>query len=257
MSSKYTAILIPDDDGKTRRYRITGFRLKGFIVLGVVFFCLTIGLLLFYIPKASQYESMKIQFEHFVSERSQILELSRDLNRLHQMDELIRNSLGTNLDLPQDSSAGGKGASRKKAISYIQNIPSVPPISGYISQRTDQNSLFIRRGHYGIDIVVKEGEPIQASAAGLVVFSDWTYDQGNVVILYHGDGYFTHYGHNKRNLKHQRERVARGEVIALSGDTGNSSGPHLHYEIWKDGEAMDPMDYFPAFKLKDLTTKNG
>ncbi|MBL7014374.1 MAG: M23 family metallopeptidase [Candidatus Marinimicrobia bacterium] len=257
MGQKYTAILIPDDEGETKRFRISGFRLKSAIASVVIFLTLVVGLFLFYVPQAMKYDTMKKQYELFAAERTQVLELSRDLQRLQQMDKLIRSSLGTPKNVVIDTTTDGFITNQNQTISYIDNIPSVPPVLGYISQRTESDLSFIKRGHYGVDIVVKEGEPIQASAAGLVVFSDWTYDQGNVIILYHGDGYFTHYGHNQKNLKSQRDIVARGEVIALSGNTGNSSGPHLHYEIWKDGVAVDPLDYFPAFKSKDLTPKNG
>lgn len=257
MSQKYTAILIPDHDGETRRFRVSGLRLKGAIAGIFLLIIAVIATLFYYIPRSMEFESMKSQYEQFAAERSKVLELSRDLERIEQMDQLIRNSLGTPRKVNLQELTLIEKEDKKGAISYFENIPSVPPITGYISRRADQGRSFIQRGHFGIDIVVKEGEPVQASAAGLVVFSDWTYDQGNVIILYHGDGYFTHYGHNQQNLKNQREMVTRGEVIALSGNTGHSSGPHLHFEIWKDGEAVDPLDYFPSLKEKDLTSKNG
>ena len=257
MGQKYTAILIPDNDGKTRRFRLSGFRLKSALIFSVILLVIIVGMFLHYIPQSMKYDSMKKQYEVFAAERTQILELSRDLQRLKQMDKLIRNSLGTSNVSMGDTSSFGLLTTQNETISYIENIPSVPPVLGYVSQRSEKDKSFIQPGHYGIDIVIKEGEPIQASAAGLVVFSDWTYDQGNLIILYHGDGYFTHYGHNQKNLKNQRDMVTRGEVIALSGNTGNSSGPHLHYEIWKNGVAVDPLDYFPAFKTTDLTSNNG
>jgi murein DD-endopeptidase MepM/ murein hydrolase activator NlpD len=111
--------------------------------------------------------------------------------------------------------------------------------------------------HGGIDIVAKQGAPIKASASGLVVFSGWTYEMGNLIIIHHGDGYFTHYGHNQQNFKYQLDIVKRGEVIGLVGDTGISSGPHLHFEIWKDKQSIDPLNYFPEYKQTDLTSSNG
>ena len=106
------------------------------------------------------------------------------------------------------------------------------------------------------DIVAKEGEPIIASASGVVVFSAWTYEFGNLIILYHGDDYFTHYGHNKQNLKQTLDTIERGEVIGLVGNTGVSSGPHLHFEVWREFEAVDPLIYFPEYRSKDLTSFN-
>ena len=141
-------------------------------------------------------------------------------------------------------------------ISYVDNIPSLPPIQGFVTQRLGERGVFIRRGHHGIDIVAKEGEPVFASASGVVLFSEWTYTYGNLIIIYHRDGYFTHYAHNKQNFKNALDIVERGDVIAQVGDTGSSTGPHLHFEIWKDFVPMDPLDYFPEYTLKDLTSHN-
>ena len=103
---------------------------------------------------------------------------------------------------------------------------------------------------------MKEGEPVYASASGFVVFSDWTYDFGNYIILYHGDDYFSVYGHNKNNFVKVREFVNRSAIIASSGSTGIVSGPHLHFEIWKDGEAVNPLELFPKYKQKDISVNN-
>ena len=113
--------------------------------------------------------------------------------------------------------------------------------------------MFIKKSHVGIDIVAKEGEPILAAATGVVVFSGWTYEFGNMIILYHGDDYFTHYGHNKQNFKKQLDIVKRGEVIALVGSTGISTGPHLHFEVWREFSPVDPMLYFPEYDSLSLT----
>ena len=116
-------------------------------------------------------------------------------------------------------------------------------------------SYFWQKNHYGIDIAVHEGEPVLAAAGGRVIFSGWTYDLGNLIIIYHGDDYFTHYGHNQLNLIQNHGIVKRGDVIALAGSTGISSGPHLHFEIWKDGDAIDPLVFFPEYKERDLSVE--
>ena len=71
-----------------------------------------------------------------------------------------------------------------------------------------------------------------------------------------GDGYFTHYGHNQQNLRFQLDMIKKGEVIGLVGDTGISSGPHLHFEIWKDNKSINPLIYFPEYNETDLTSNN-
>ena len=111
------------------------------------------------------------------------------------------------------------------------------------------------REHYGVDIAAPIGEPVMASASGQVVFSGWTTELGNLVIIYHGNEYFTYYGHNELILVKVYEKVKRGDVISTSGNSGISSGPHLHFEIWKDGEPVDPLLYFPELNKTDISVK--
>ena len=129
--------------------------------------------------------------------------------------------------------------------SIQRNLPLRLPVSGYITQGF-QPSL----GHFGIDIAGKEGSPILAAAEGYIIFSGWTYDAGNMIIIAHGGGYFTFYKHNQALLKSANSFVKPGEPIALLGNTGAMShGPHLHFEVWKDGIARDPSDYVLNFHL--------
>ena len=91
---------------------------------------------------------------------------------------------------------------------------------------------------------------------GAVVFSGWTYGYGNLVIVFHGDGYFSLYGHNQRNLVEERQRIGRGDVLALVGESGLSSGPHLHFEIWENGNPVDPRKYIIPYRSQDLTVRS-
>ena len=77
-----------------------------------------------------------------------------------------------------------------------------------------------------------------------------------MIILYHGDDYFTHYGHNKNNLVDQLDIVNRGDVIGLVGSTGISTGPHLHFEVWRQFEPVDPFVFFPEYNNSNLTYIN-
>ena len=130
-------------------------------------------------------------------------------------------------------------------ISFIQNLFGqqqdktiffILPVNGYISRDFDPD-----RGHYGIDIVVKDGTPVYASAGGFVVFSGYTNNYGNIIILNHSDGYLSIYKHCSVILKKEREFVKQGELIAQSGNSGlATTGPHLHFEIWHNGKPVDP-----------------
>ncbi|MFH0774871.1 MAG: LysM peptidoglycan-binding domain-containing M23 family metallopeptidase [bacterium] len=97
--------------------------------------------------------------------------------------------------------------------------------------------------HQGIDIAVNEGTQIRASADGVVTYSGFYGNYGNVVIITHKHDLSTIYAHNKENLSKIEDRVKQGDVIALAGSTGRSTGPHLHFEIRSKGVAKDPLGY--------------
>ena len=97
-------------------------------------------------------------------------------------------------------------------------------------------------GHMGIDFGVKSGSPVYASAGGLVTFSDYTISSGYTIIIQHDQNYITIYQHCSSLLKKARDVVSQGELIALSGNSGkNTTGPHLHFEIWQNGKPVDPQ----------------
>jgi lipoprotein NlpD len=115
--------------------------------------------------------------------------------------------------------------------------------------RGSPSSLFGSRGrgqHEGIDIPAREGTPVVAAESGRVVLSGRRLgDYGNVVIVKHAGRYATVYAHNRRNLVREGEFVEKGQAIAQVGESGNASGPHLHFEIRRDRRAQDPLLYLP------------
>ena len=98
--------------------------------------------------------------------------------------------------------------------------------------------------HKGYDIAAAKTLQIKASAPGKVIFSGWKNDYGNLIIVSHSDGYTTYYAHNKENNASVNDVVKQGQVIAVMGSTGDSTGVHLHFEIRIDGKAVDPGKYF-------------
>jgi murein DD-endopeptidase MepM/ murein hydrolase activator NlpD len=102
------------------------------------------------------------------------------------------------------------------------------------------------RLHSGMDIAAPAGTPIQAAAAGQVVFSGTQAGYGNVVVIQHEEGYSTLYAHTTANLVSVGTTVSQGQPIATVGSTGRSTGPHLHFEVRKDGKRLDPVQFFAA-----------
>lgn len=97
--------------------------------------------------------------------------------------------------------------------------------------------------HSGIDIAVPTGSPVKATADGVVSFSGWNGGSGYLVVIEHGFDFSTYYAHNKDNKVRVGQEVKRGEIIAYAGSTGNSTGPHSHYEIWRNGRHINPKPY--------------
>lgn len=97
--------------------------------------------------------------------------------------------------------------------------------------------------HSGLDISAPTGSPVKATADGIVSFAGWSAGNGNLVVVEHGFGYSTFYAHNSSIAVKVGQRVKRGDTLAYVGSTGNTTGPHLHYEVWHNGKAINPMGF--------------
>ena len=111
-----------------------------------------------------------------------------------------------------------------------------PPAKGMITEKYNA-----KEKHFAIDIALAKNTPIKATLNGTVIFADWTPTTGNVIILRHNNGFISVYKHAASLTKSQGDIVRTGEVIALAGSSGQeSTGVHLHFELWKDGYPIDP-----------------
>jgi murein DD-endopeptidase MepM/ murein hydrolase activator NlpD len=125
--------------------------------------------------------------------------------------------------------------------------PGIMPVHGPVSspfaaERFDP-VVHVVRPHEGIDLAAPAGTPIAAPAAGVVVGVQWEEGYGNYVTIDHGYGVVTRYAHCSRILVVRGQHVQRGQKIALVGSTGEATGPHLHYEVWINGHAVDPKGF--------------
>ena len=255
--SRYTFLIVPDHDGKNRQFSISrnGTLVLIFTIVGIIT-SMVIGLLIFG-PKAFDHDRMKNRYTEEIEERTAVLELYRDLERMKQMELVVQKALGSNLVKSEfeDGKLVETIDDQKIRAGYLNNVPSLLPVSGVVTQNMIINNKDDIRKHLGVDIAVPTGQPILASASGQVVFSGWTPDLGNLVVIYHNNEYFTYYGHNELILVNTYEKVDRGDTIATSGNSGISSGPHLHFEIWKDGEPVDPLLYFPELNQSNISVE--
>jgi murein DD-endopeptidase MepM/ murein hydrolase activator NlpD len=121
--------------------------------------------------------------------------------------------------------------------------PRAMPVDGSISSHygTSEHPRSAEdRFHAGIDVRAPSGSPIRATADGIVSFCGWSGKNGNLVAIEHGSGFRTIYAHNRVNIVKIGQRVKRGDMIGYVGATGNATGSHVHYEVWKDGKPVNP-----------------
>jgi len=107
-----------------------------------------------------------------------------------------------------------------------------------------------REWHAGIDLTANTGSAIHPLKSGWVVFSGWHAGYGNTVIVRHADGVQTLYAHNQKNLVRKGDRVTETTLIAKVGSTGRATGPHVHFEVRRDGIAVDPASYLSAASIQ-------
>lgn len=111
-----------------------------------------------------------------------------------------------------------------------------PPVKGVITEKFNT-----KEKHYAVDIALAKNTPIKTILSGKVIFADWTPTNGNVILIRHNNGFISVYKHCASLTKMQGDAIRTGEVIALAGSTGQeSTGIHLHFELWKDGYPIDP-----------------
>ena len=122
-------------------------------------------------------------------------------------------------------------------------ISLIRPVSGVITSRFGAGSSIRRSSHTGLDIATSTGTPIVAAASGTVTFSGYKGSYGNMIVITHGNGVQTYYGHCSKLYVSAGAQVSQGQTIAAVGSTGNSTGPHLHLEVRVNGVAYNPQNY--------------
>lgn len=136
-------------------------------------------------------------------------------------------------------------------IRRLTPVPGLPPslasdlpVDGPISSKFGMRKhpvTGILKAHRGVDIAAPEGAPVQTTAGGVVSFAGISAGYGNLVVVDHGHGITSYYGHLSAIQASVGQSLRRGDVIGLVGSTGMATGPHLHWEIRRDGTAVDPV----------------
>ncbi len=145
---------------------------------------------------------------------------------------------------------------RRLQVKTVREVPRftwpVAPVSitSYFGER-EHPIMGELRNHLGLDLAARRGQAVTASAPGVVLSAGWNGSHGYQVEIQHASRIFTRYSHLSRVLVEPGEILERGDVLGLAGDTGLATGVHLHFELWKDGRPMDPLEelHQPAEEL--------
>jgi murein DD-endopeptidase MepM/ murein hydrolase activator NlpD len=137
-------------------------------------------------------------------------------------------------------------AKLEERVRWISSTPAIAPVKGILTSGFGYRADPMTHGrgvHQGVDIAAAHGQPVRASADGIVMRANPIGGLGNAVYIAHGFGVTTRYGHLSRLDVRPGQRVKRGDVVGRVGNTGRSTGPHLHYEVRVDGEPVNPIAY--------------
>lgn len=258
-SKQVSVYFVPDDGATPRVWRLSRASVR-LAVAGAIGFVILVAL-----GAASYWKVASVALRtKAVEERNELLELEagkmaqlrRTFEEIRVRDRQLRIMLGleeldpsladerpTSPVLPGSEPMGGGISPGDRVEPIAQFLPSGQPVDGWITGGFEGESTPVGRRHEGIDIAAKHGAAVKATADGVVLFAGWDDALGNLVTINHGGYFTTRYGHNSEILVKQGDPVWKGQVIALVGNTGHSTAPHLHYEVLERGQPKDPRKF--------------
>ncbi len=137
----------------------------------------------------------------------------------------------------------GTNAFKARAAQTLASLRARHPVRGPITSDFGTRRGFWRtRLHRGVDIGARQGTPVRAPAAGTITVAGWRGGYGRTIMIDHGHGLQTRYGHLSKGAVRPGQKVERGAIVGLTGASGNASGPHLHYEVLMKGRPVNPRD---------------
>lgn len=230
-----TLLVVPHDEHNVRQIRLSYRRLQVLAaVLGVVLVAVLVAIASYGRVAARAGRAVVLEHENvrLKAENAKVDAIAMNLARTERAYEQIRSMAGLTADVLPVEDVEQAGAEPRSPRGW--------PLAtkGFVSAPFDS-----AEGHSGIDIAVPSNTPVVATASGQVRESGSDAVLGEYVVIDHDDGYETMYAHNANRLVSRGAAVERGQTIAYSGNTGRSTAPHLHYEVRRQGEPIDPTPY--------------
>lgn len=267
LSTTVTIMLVPHSMGRSLNLRMP-YALLGLLLMfagvGAVYtVSLTYHALGLYEMK-QKYVHMSSQFQEMKSTINSLKNSESEFKRLFSLGS--RKKVLDAMDAPRDDGSINIEELKlqvKESMAAVSEIreymakerdvyratPQGVPVEGHVTSgfgmrvhpKSGRNQF-----HSGMDLNAQRGTPVHATADGIVSFSGWSRGSGNIVVIEHGHGFSTVYAHNTKNLAQVGQTVRRGQEISTAGSTGVSTGPHVHYEVWKNGECINPASFTKA-----------
>ncbi|MBU0691198.1 M23 family metallopeptidase [bacterium] len=264
----WTLLVLGESDSNHRQFRVS----KGFVYTLISFVCIVLVVAIgetFAIwhlkSKASQVAPLTQRIEELEATEQKVAELGKEITDLQSFEKQLRLALSaegsdsladvpwtrsgvdgeddTLMYLKAEEAIPKRNAFILPSMTSLESsdIPTYLPVRGYITRKYTTLGPYKYASHHGLDIAAREGIPILAAADGTVLFAGWTYPYGQLIIISHPSGFSTFYGHNQAMLVTAGENVIQGQPIGLLGNSGRSTAPHLHFEIWEGDHPIDPL----------------
>ncbi|HEV8381212.1 MAG TPA: M23 family metallopeptidase [Gemmatimonadales bacterium] len=258
-----TIVVHADGDLESKQYRFPRWAVMagkwgaGAIAVSVVLFFAFAGPIM---RNAARVPGLEREVSRLRVENSRVQQLAAALNRAEANYQELRQVLGAKAppvsrsggtvarttDLTTTMRSGPIRATLPGAGNRFETGPSIPShwpldVQGFVTRGQVRPGV-VDESHPGIDIAVPLGTPVRASGGGTVTAAGYDADYGLFVLLRHPSGYETMYGHMSRLVAAEGDEVQAGQVIGLSGNSGRSTAPHLHFEIRRDNKSVDPLD---------------
>lgn len=250
-----TLLVVPDDNSEPRRLHMQRWMFHTLLVV-IALFIITpfvyVGFHFRVLAQAARADRLaeenealkKYQYKVQILEQS-LLESRQVVAQIAEMAGLDQGFLsqlyGDSSALPVDSPRPIRPGALSRTLPPSSPIPDGLPATGWISRGFSDAT---GSGHTGVDLAIAEGSPVYATAFGEVTRASWDDIYGYMVVIRNSDSIDTVFGHNSKLLVNPGDTVFAGQEIALSGNTGKSSAPHLHYEIRVHGKPINPIKYF-------------
>ncbi|MFQ5746806.1 MAG: M23 family metallopeptidase [Gemmatimonadota bacterium] len=250
---RWTVLLMREGATRSRSFEISPLRIglasaTVLLVLGALFAAMGRWL-----EKRAEREQARLQEARITAlteQNAKVLALSGQLDSLEVVYRRLENLLGVGrLEGERESRPPSPGArerdARTPAAAADPGAPTAWPLvqDGFVTRTFGDSADGASGAHEGMDIAIPIGSYVRASGGGVVVEAGSDEVYGRYIRIDHGGGVSSLYAHNSWLFRARGDTVERGEIIALSGDTGRSTAPHLHLEVDRDGSPVDPLDY--------------